>query len=55
MLNIRPIVEKECSADLLKEIWLTRDMETAKKWAQEFADLYRAKYPKASETITAYI
>lgn len=48
-----PHREKERFASLLKGIWLTNDLETAKQRAQELADQYRAKCPKAIETLEA--
>lgn len=48
-----PHREKERFAGLLKGIWLTTDLETAKQRAQELADLYRTKCPKAIETLEA--
>ncbi len=48
-----PHKEKERFAGLLKGIWLTTDLETAKRRAQELADLYRTKCPKAIETLEA--
>ncbi|MHC1786395.1 MAG: IS256 family transposase [Christensenellales bacterium] len=46
-----PHKEKERFASLLKGIWLTTDLETAKRRAQELADEYRTKCPKAVETL----
>ena len=48
-----PHREKERFAGLLKGIWLTNNLETAKQRAQELADLYRAKCPKAIATLEA--
>ena len=48
-----PHREKERFASLLKGIWLTSDLETAKQRAQELADQYRTKCPKAIETLEA--
>ena len=48
-----PHREKERFAGLLKGIWLTSDLETAKQRAQELADQYRTKCPKAIETLEA--
>ena len=48
-----PHREKERFASLLKGIWLTSDLETAKQRAQELADQYRTKCPKAIETLDA--
>lgn len=42
-----PHREKERFASLLKGIWLTSDLETAKQRAQELADLCRTRRPKA--------
>ncbi len=41
---------KERFASLLKGIWLTNDLGTAKQRTQELADQYRAKCLKAIET-----
>ena len=46
-----PHKEKERFAGLLKGIWLTTDLETAKRRAQELADQYKEKCPKAIETL----
>ena len=46
-----PHKEKERFAGLLKGIWLTTDLETAKQRAQELADQYKEKCPKAIETL----
>lgn len=46
-----PHKEKERFAGLLKGIWLTADLATAKQRAQELADQYRSKCPKAVETL----
>ena len=46
-----PHKEKERFASLLKGIWLTADLETAKQRAQELADQYKEKCPKAVETL----
>ena len=46
-----PHREKERFAGLLKGIWLTTDLETAKRRAKELADEYRSKCPKAIETL----
>ncbi|MHC1785807.1 MAG: IS256 family transposase [Christensenellales bacterium] len=46
-----PHKEKERFASLFKGIWLTTDLETAKQRAQELADEYRTKCPKAVETL----
>ena len=46
-----PHKEKERFASLLKGIWLTTDLETAKQRAQELADQYKEKCPKAVETL----
>jgi len=46
-----PHKEKERFASLLKGIWMTTDPATAKKRAQELADQYRTKCPKAVETL----
>lgn len=43
--------EKERFASLLKGIWMTTDLETAKRRAQELADEYRGKYPKAIQVL----
>ncbi len=46
-----PYKEKERFASLLKGIWMTTDLKTAKHRAQELADEYRTKCPKAVETL----
>lgn len=46
-----PRKEKERFAGLLKGIWLTTDLETAKRRATDLADEYRTKCPKAIETL----
>ena len=46
-----PHKEKERFANLLKGIWLTTDLATAKQRAQELADQYKEKCPKAIETL----
>jgi putative transposase len=46
-----PHKEKERFASLLKSIWMTTDLETAKRRAQELAEEYRGKCPKAVETL----
>jgi len=46
-----PHKEKERFANQLKSIWMTTDPEVAKQRAQDLADAYRAKYPKAIETL----
>ena len=46
-----PHKEKGRFAGLLKGIWLSTELETAKQRAQELADQYRAKCPKAIETL----
>ena len=46
-----PHKEKERFASLLKGIWMTTDLKTAKHRAQELADEYRTKCPKAVETL----
>ena len=46
-----PHKEKERFANQLKGIWMTTDPEVAKRRAQDLADAYRAKYPKAIETL----
>ena len=46
-----PHKEKERFASLLKEIWLTTDLETAKRRAEYLANEYRIKCPKAIETL----
>jgi transposase-like protein len=46
-----PHKEKERFASLLKGIWLTTDLATAKQRAQELADQYKEKCPKAVETL----
>ena len=46
-----PHKEKERFAGLLKGIWLTTDLETAKQRARELADQYKEKCPKAIETL----
>ena len=46
-----PHREKERFAGLLKGIWLTSDLETARQRSQELAELYRTKCPKAIETL----
>ena len=46
-----PHKEKERFASLLKEIWLTTDLETAKRRAEDLANEYRIKCPKAIETL----
>ena len=46
-----PHKEKGRFASLLKGIWLTDDSVTAKQRAHELADQYRAKCPKAIETL----
>ena len=48
-----PHKEKERFAGLLKGIWLTADLATAKQRAQELADQYKEKCPKAVETLEA--
>jgi len=48
-----PHREKERFASLLKGIWLTSDLETARQRSQELAELYRTKCPKAIETLEA--
>lgn len=48
-----PHREKARFAGLLKGIWLTTDLETARQRAQELADEYRTKCPKAVETLEA--
>ena len=46
-----PHKEKGRFASGLKCIWLATDPEVAKQRAQDLADAYRAKYPKAIETL----
>ena len=46
-----PHKEKDRFASLLKGIWLTTDMKTAKPRAKDLADEYRTKCPKAIETL----
>jgi transposase-like protein len=46
-----PHKEKEHFASLLKGIWMTMDLKTTKQRAQELADEYRTKCPKAVETL----
>ncbi|HOU10955.1 MAG TPA: IS256 family transposase [Clostridiales bacterium] len=46
-----PQKEKERFAGLLKSIWMTTEPETARQRAQELADGYRKKYPKAIEIL----
>ena len=46
-----PHKEKERFASLLKGIWMTTDLETAKQRARDLADQYREKCPKAVETL----
>ena len=46
-----PHREKERFASLLKGIWMTTDLETAKQRAVDLADQYRDKCPKAVETM----
>ena len=46
-----PQKEKERFAGLLKGIWMTADLETAKQRARELADEYNAKCPKAIEIL----
>lgn len=46
-----PHKEKERFAGLLKGIWMTADLETAKQRARELANEYRAKCPKAVEVL----
>ena len=46
-----PHKEKDRFAGLLKGIWLTADMKTAKQRAKDLADEYRTKCPKAIETL----
>ncbi|HOQ64177.1 MAG TPA: transposase [Clostridia bacterium] len=46
-----PHKEKEHFASLLKGIWMTADLKTARQRAQELADEYRTKCPKAVETL----
>ena len=46
-----PHKEKERFAGLLKGIWLTADLATSKQRAQDLADEYRIKCPKAIETL----
>ena len=46
-----PHKEKERFAGLLKGIWLTTDLETAKQRVQELADQYKEQCPKAIETL----
>ncbi len=46
-----PHREKERFASLLKGIWMTTDPDTARQRAQELADVYRARFPKAIETL----
>ena len=48
-----PYKEKEHFASYLKGIWMTTDLITAKQRARELADQYRAKCPKAIETLEA--
>ena len=43
--------EKERFASLLKGIWMTTDLETAKRRAQKLADEYRGKCPKAIQVL----
>jgi len=46
-----PHREKERFASLLKGIWMTTDPDTARQRAQELADVYSARFPKAIETL----
>jgi putative transposase len=46
-----PHKEKERFASLLKSIWMTTDLETAKRRAQELAEEYRGKCPKAIQVL----
>ena len=46
-----PHKEKEHFASLLKGIWMTTDPDTARQRAQDLADEYGTKYPKAIETL----
>ena len=46
-----PHKEKERFANLLKGIWMTADPAIAKQRARELAEEYRAKCPKAIETL----
>ena len=46
-----PHREKERFAGLLKGIWMATDVETARQRAQELADQYREKCPKAVEIL----
>ena len=46
-----PHREKERFASLLKGIWMTTDLETAKQRAGDLANQYRDKSPKAVETL----
>jgi putative transposase len=46
-----PHKEKERFANLLKGIWMTADLETAKQRAGELAEEYRGKCPKAIEVL----
>ena len=46
-----PHREKERFASLLKGIWMTTDLETAKRRARELADEYRTKCPKALQVL----
>jgi len=46
-----PHREKERFASLLKGIWMTTDLETAKQRAADLVDQYREKCPKAVETL----
>ena len=46
-----PHKEKERFANLLKGIWMTTDLAIAKQRAQELANQYREKCPKAIETL----
>ena len=46
-----PHKEKERFANLLKGIWMTTDLAMAKQRAQELANQYREKCPKAIETL----
>ena len=46
-----PHREKERFASLLKGVWMTTDLETAKQRAADLVDQYREKCPKAVETL----
>ena len=46
-----PHKEKERFASLLKDIWMTTDPTISRQRAQELADEYRTKCPKAIDTL----